>query len=119
MIVKFFTQSFFKDRAALWLTAVLTALLLVNLVVVFASLEGGFDLVPVSYSNYAVGLYERASWRALYAFPLFAACIYVMNLYISTKLHAMRSEYSYIFMGLSIVIIIFNIFVSQALIGLS
>lgn len=119
MIGKFFSQSFFKDRAVLRLALAFLVLFVIALVVAFINLEARNDKVPVRYSNYAVGFYDRESWTTQYIFPVFAALAFVVNLYLATKLHAMRKEYSYIWMGLSIILMIFTILISQAIIGFS
>jgi hypothetical protein len=89
------------------------------MIVIFINLEARNDKVPVRYSNYAVGFYDREAWTAQYIFPVFASLVFIVNTYLATKLHAMRKQYSYVWMGLSIILMVFTILISQAIIGFS
>ena len=119
MLGNFFRQTFFKDKVILRLAAVYVVLFAICLIVVFINLESRNDKVPVRYSNYAVGLYDRESWTSLYVFPVFAALTFFVNTYLATKLHAMHKIYSYAWMGLAIIMMIFTALISQAIIGFS
>ena len=116
---KIFRQSFFKDRVILRLVFVYFVLFVIALIVIFINLEARNDKVPVRYSNFAVGFFDRENWTAQYVFPVFASVVFFVNAYLTTKLHAMQKEYSYAWMSLSIILMIFTILVSQAIIGFS
>lgn len=112
-------QSFFRDGRAIWLLIAGFGLLLITILFSLLNIQSQEFKVPVRYSGYFEGnLSDRDEWFTLYALPLFAAITFTINTILSVKIHRMRPELAQALLGLNLVVAIFTLLVTRALLGL-
>lgn len=118
MIKNFFSQPLFKDPQA-------TILLVAGLLLVFVqtidfslNIQSREIKVPIRYSGYNESLSDKGHWASLLALILFGVVVFVINTAISIKVYKLRRSLAVMLLTLNIVILVFLILVSRALLGL-
>lgn len=74
--------------------------------------------VPVRYSGYDASLSDKGNWFSLLSLLIFGIVMFVVNIAISIKVYRLRKTISIWMLSLNIVIMIFLILVSRALLNL-
>ena len=112
-------QSIFKDSRAVTMMIIGLVLLLVEIVYVIINIQQREFKIPVRYSSYYyVNLSQRGEWYSLYGLPLFAAVAYLVNLILAIRIHVLHKGAAVALMATTLIILVFALIVSRALLGL-
>lgn len=113
-------QSIFKDSRAVTMIIIGLVLLLVEIVYVIINIQQREFKIPVRYSSYYdINLSQRGEWYSLYGLPLFATVVYLINLILATRIHVLHKGAAIALMATTLVILVFALIVSRALLGLN
>ncbi len=118
MIKKFFAQPFFKDSKATMLAATGLLLLVVHTLDFTMNVKSQEIKVPVRFSGYDASLSDKGHWFSLLSLLLFGIIMYIINVAISIKAYRLKKTISIWMLTLNIVIMVFLILVSRALLNL-
>ncbi len=118
MLKKFFSQSFFKDPQATILLVTGFLLLLIHSIDFTFNIQSQEIKVPIRYSGYNESLSDKGHWLSLLALLVFGIATFVVNATIAIKIYRLRRSLAITLLMLNVVIMVFLIFVSRALLNL-
>lgn len=118
MLKKFFAQPFFQDSKAIALSVIGLLLLAVHTLYFTFSVKSQEIKVPVRYSGYDASLSDKGHWFSLLSLLLFGILAFVVNIAISIKVYKLRKTISIWMLTLNIIIMVFLVLVSRALLNL-
>lgn len=118
MIKNFFSQPFFKDSQATMLLAAGFLLLMIHNIDFALNIQSQEIKVPIRYSGYNESLSDKGHWLSLLALVVFGIATFVVNTAIAIKVYRLRRALAITLLLLNVVIMIFLILVSRALINL-
>lgn len=118
MIKKYFSQPFFKDPQATILLVAGFLLLLVHSVDFTLNIQSQEIKVPIRYSGYNESLSDKGHWLSLLALMVFGIVTFIVNAAIAIKVYRLRRALALALLLLNVVIMVFLILVSRALINL-
>lgn len=110
-------RHFIHDRLSVLLLLGSAFLGLINMLLVVAQVRGSDLQVPIRYTQYTADL-NRGDWTVLYELALFAALVVVLNGALAIKVRALRRSYALGLLGLTLIIMVIALLVSNALVGL-
>lgn len=107
------------DRSVMVLL-VLTAVTLIIVVITSILRVHASDVqIPERYSVYGTANIYRNQWYLLYAFPLFAVLISVVNSYLSVKLHSINRMVGVGLLGITLIIMIICLVIANSIFNLA
>jgi hypothetical protein len=118
MIKNFFSQPFFHDPKATALAITGLLLLVVHTIYFTINVQSQEIKVPVRFSGYDASLSDKGHWFSLLSLLIFGIVAYVVNIAISIKIYKLRKTISIWMLTLNIIIMVFLILVSRALLNL-
>ncbi len=118
MIKKFFSQPFFKDSQVIVLLVVGFLLLLIHTADFTLNVQSQEIKVPIRYSGYNESLSDKGHWLSLFVLVVFGIAMFVINSVIAIKVYRLRRSLAVALLLLNIVIMVFLILVSRALLNL-
>ena len=118
MFKKLFSQPFFRDGKTNALLVVGGFLLLVHIVNFMISIQTQDIKVPIRYTGYNPSLGDTGQWSSLFVLVVFGVAAYGINSALSIKVFKLKKALSVVLLSLNIVIMIFLILVSRALLNL-
>lgn len=93
-------------------------LLIIHTVYFTVSVKSQEIKVPVRYSGYDASLSDKGHWFSLLSLLIFGIVVFVVNIAISIKVYKLRKTISIWMLTLNIIIMVFLILVSRALLNL-
>lgn len=111
-------HSIFKDRQAVMLMSVGSALALLIVGYVLLMVESRDFKVEVRYSGYNRTLTHKGEWYTLYLFPLFAVTTHLLNSFLSLRAHQIQRTIAITILSFNIVVLVFTLIVSRSLLQL-
>ncbi len=118
MIKKFFSQPFFRDSQATILLVAGFLLVLIHTFDFALNIQSQEIKVPIRYSGYNESLSDKGSWLSLFALVVFGIATVVINGAIAIKVYHLRRSLAIALLVLNVVIMVFLILVSRALLNL-
>jgi len=113
-------QSLFQDRRAIWLLVIGLILLVLEILYTVVNITHRELKVPVRYSGYYdANLIQSGEWYTLYVLPLFSTVVYTVNTILAMRIHILQKGAAVALLALSVVILIFALLVTRALLGLN
>jgi hypothetical protein len=114
-----FTKKYFQDRPILFLNLVVILGTLINIISTVLRIDTSQNIVILRY-QVALGLagFERGSMLQLYSFALAALLMAVVAILISARLYKQRRSLSILILSLTIIALLFNLVVSDAILKL-
>jgi len=94
-------------------------LMVVNFVYVLVRVNSQDFEIPVRYTQYGASPVGLGEWFSLYELGIFAVAAFAMNLVLSIKVYTLSKGISKMILGLTVLLLIFLLIVSWALLGLS
>lgn len=117
MLKKFFAQPLFKDSKAILLLVAGLLLAFVHTVDFSLNIRSNDLKVPIRYSGYNQSLSDTGQWFSLLTLMVFGISVLIINTAISFRVYHLKKALAITLLGLNIVIMIFLIFVSRALLN--
>jgi len=118
MFKKFFAQPLFKDPRATMLLVAGLLLVLVHTIDFSLNIHSREIKVPVRYSGYNESLSDKGHWISLLTLVVFGVATLVVNTAISIRVYRLRKSLALTLLSLNVVIMVFLILVSRALLNL-
>jgi hypothetical protein len=118
MFKKFFSQPIFKDSRAIILMVASFLLVIVHAINFALSVSPQEIKIPIRYSGYDKSLSDKGNWTALLSLVVFGILIFIINTAISIKVYHLRRTLAVAVLSMSVIIMVFLIFVSHALLNL-
>jgi hypothetical protein len=112
------SKDFIKDRFSLLLMALGVGLAVINVINVVLRVEPRDFDIPVRYTQYGSSPIVLGDWYNLYSLALFAVVATVSNVVIALKLHKNRRQLTVAVLVGQILVMVFLLLVSGALLGL-
>ncbi len=115
-------RKYLHDRAVLFLvsSSVFLLFLCTALILLRASIGQGLESYFVSYrANLGLGGYEKAGILPILSFVAFSAIIFVVGVLLSIKTYSLRKSLSTTILSLTVLLQIFAVVVSNALLALN
>jgi hypothetical protein len=118
MLKNFFAHPLFKDPRATLLAVTGLLLVMVHSIDFLINIESQEIKIPIRYSGYNESLDDKGHWVSLAALLFFGVVVFVINMAISLKVYKLRKTLALTLLTLNIVVLVFLILVSRALLGL-
>lgn len=118
MFKKFFSQPLFKDPKATILLVAGLLLVLIHTLDFSLNIRSREIKVPVRYSGYNESLSDKGHWITLFILVVFGVATLVVNTAISIRVYRLRKPLAITLLSLNIVVMVFLILVSRALLNL-
>ena len=114
-----FTKKYLQDRPILFLNITVVALLLLNIIASILRIDTSKSVSIIRYQVAAgqAGFY-RAEPYELFGFAIAAVVFSVLAIFLSTKLYTQQRMMSLLLLSLTIIVLIFNFIVSNAIFNL-
>jgi len=110
---------FSQDRLAVTLLVLLALTSLLLVVITILSVRVSDVQVPVRYSGYGFTNLYRDKWYALLSFGIFPLLVFGVNGFLAVKLHATRRGIAIGLLGISFVMLLIALIVSNAVFRLA
>lgn len=118
MLKNFFSQPLFKDARATLLVVAGFLLMLVHTIDFTLNIQQQEIKIPIRYSGYNESLSDKGSWVSLLVLLVFGIVVFVINTAISIKVYNVRRTLAIMLLSLNVVVMVFLILVSRALLNL-
>lgn len=118
MIKKFFSHPLFRDSQAMILLVAGLLLVTIHSFDFLFSIQSQEIKVPIRYSGYNESLSDKGHWVSLLSLLIFGIVVFVINTSISLKVYKLRRSLALMMLALNIVVLVFLLFVSRALLSL-
>lgn len=109
---------FTKDKAAMTLTIVSGALVLLNVASVFVRLRSHDFKVPVQYVVNDGSVLQTSNWLSLYSLILVSILGFAAAIYLAHQLYKASRQFAVAALAVYVVIAVFSLLVTNALLGL-
>lgn len=116
---KLFSREYFQDRQLLLLSSIALTAMVAIVVRVLVSVKPYDYKVAVGYTQYGADSLSLGEWYALYETAIFAFITTVIVLLLSTRVYTVDKYLSYGIVALQLIVLMFTLVVSNALIGAS
>ena len=114
-----FTKKYFQDRPILFLNLVVVLGALINVIATTLRIDTSRQVSIIRYQA-ALGLsgYPKGGLIELYGFAAFAVLVAVVAVLLSARLYKQQRSLSLLILWLTIVLLLFNLIVSGAILNL-
>lgn len=114
-----FNKKYFQDRQILFLNLVVILGALINIIAPLAWIDTSQTVATVRYiASLDIEGYKQGSVTELYGFALFAVIIAVTAVFVSARLYAQKRALSILILSLTVIVLLFNLLVSGAILNL-
>ena len=114
-----FTKKYFQDRPILFLNISLVALTLLTVIAAVIRVDTGKSVAIIRYQvAKELAGYSRGDTIELYTFVLAAVAFTVIAIFLSAKLYHQKRMMSVLLLALTLVVLVFNFVVSNAIYNL-
>ena len=114
-----FSKKYFQDRPILFLNLIVVLSALINVISTMLRIDSSQKIVVLRY-QVALGLagFQRGSVVQLYSFAIAAFLFAVVAILLSARLYKQKRDLSILILSLTIVALLFNLVVSDAILKL-
>lgn len=114
-----FTKKYFQDRTILFLNIAIVAVTLLNVIVAVVRIDTSKTVAIVRYQPYELLTgYSRASTTDLYSFAVASLFFAAVALLLSAKFFTQKRLMSVMLLSLTLIVLVFNFVVSNAIYNL-
>jgi hypothetical protein len=114
-----FSKKYFQDRPILFLNLILTLGMIINVIAVALRVNTGQTVTIIRYQvNLGLAGFQRANTYQLYGFIIAAVIITAVAIFLSARLYKIKRSLSILILVLSIILLLFNLIVSGAILNL-
>lgn len=114
-----FEKKYFQDRPILFLNLVVILGALINIIAPLAWIDTSQSVATVRYiAALDIAGYIQGGATELYGFAVFSAIISVVAILVSARLYSQKRALSLLILSLTIIVLLFNLIISGAILNL-
>lgn len=117
MLASVFRREFFADRSMMIFSGLISIALLAIVFRVLSTVKQYDFKIAVRYTQYGIDPFPLGDWYSLYDMAAFAVVSSVVVLLIAMRLHAAQRSLAVIVLGLHLVVMVFLVIVSNAILS--